>query len=73
MANQPTMTEVNSSLIQSIGYDTTAKTAYVQFKSGATFMYFDVASADYDMLRDAHSVGKYFNETFKHKYSYGRM
>lgn len=57
-----TLTPVTSSNIAAVGYDPAARTLTVQFKSGETWDYHDVAPHHHDeMTKPQVSVGKYFH------------
>ena len=60
-----TMHPVASSNLKAIGYDPDTQEARVQFLNGSVYTYPDVPSADYEALRDAASIGQYFNRSFK--------
>ncbi len=67
------MIEVQSSNIESIGYDETEQEAYVKFLNGSVYVYRDVPLHEYDGLREAPSVGSYLNRNFKNVYAYERI
>jgi hypothetical protein len=57
----PKMQEVESSQIQSIGYDEGNRTLYITFKNGGTtYRYFDVTPAEHLALMEAPSKGSHF-------------
>ncbi len=60
MSNQPEipMTLVESSNVEAIGYDATAKIARVRFKGGATYRYEGVEPELFEIVRSAPSIGK---------------
>lgn len=52
---------VESSLIASVGYDSSVSILEVEFKNGgAIWQYFDVPENTYNELRNAGSIGKFF-------------
>lgn len=61
--------KVYSTSIEEIDYDEDKKILSVTFWSGATYKYFDVDYFDYEELIDAESIGRFFNQTIKKKYS----
>ena len=66
-------TPVNSSNINSIGYDPSSETLEVQFNDGSVYQYFEVAIYDYDGLLNASSKGKYLNQYIKGTYEFERV
>lgn len=59
-------TYVESSHIQSIGYDPDNAILEIEFKkNGAIYQYYDVPQYEYDELMNAESKGKYFNKNIK--------
>ena len=54
------MKHVESSNIDSVGYDVDRKDMYVKFKSGKTFAYQSVTPEIHKSLVEAKSIGKYF-------------
>lgn len=56
------MVEVKSSMIKSIGYDTSNSHLHVIFNSGSHGVYTDVSSEEYRKLREAESIGKHFHQ-----------
>lgn len=67
------MIPVQSSNIESLGYDEAYKEAYVRFLNGSVYVYRDVPQHEFDGLKDAPSVGSYLNRNFKNVYSYERI
>jgi len=69
--------EVISSSIHAVGYDPTAKTLQVQFKTGSIYEYLDVPMEVYETLMSisasGESIGKYFNQNIKNLYTYQKM
>ncbi len=55
------MTDVDSSMILSVGYDAGKKTMRVLFASGKTYDYQGVPAAVYKGLMDSSSKGSYMN------------
>lgn len=57
---------VDSSMIASIGYDTSSGTVEVEFRSrGQVWQYYDVPEYLYNEVRAAGSLGKAFNAMIK--------
>ncbi len=65
-------TPVNSSNVESVGYDVDSQTLEVAFKNGAVYQYFDVPQNTFEELRDADSVGGYLAARIKGTYRYSR-
>ena len=64
---------VQSSNINSIGYDHNSSTLEIQFNDGAIYQYFDVPETVYQALMSASSHGKYFAANIKGVYRYTRI
>lgn len=71
--NYPDMISVNSSNIDSVGYDEDSQHAYVKFHDGGTYIYKGVPIHEFENLRDAPSVGSYLNRNFKNVYPYEKI
>ena len=67
------MTSVDSSSIESIGYDEDSETLQVEFKNGGIYQYFDVPEDIFVALRDAESVGRYLVTKIKGSYRYSKV
>lgn len=65
-------TPVNSSNINSIGYDESSSVLEVEFRSGL-YQYFDVPAYIYDELMSADSHGVYLNANIKGKFNYEQI
>lgn len=63
------MFPVKSSQISYIGYDEDNNELYVTFSNDTTYKYSDVPKEVYNELSKAKSVGKYFAQNIKNKYS----
>ena len=57
-----------SSVIASVAYDVATGTLEVVFRSGRVYRYFDVPPEAFDALRQADSVGAFFNHEIKPRY-----
>jgi len=60
---------VESSMITSIGFDSSSSTLEVEFNSGAVWQYFEVPESTYYEMKSADSCGKYFNAHIKDQYA----
>jgi len=60
---------VKSSSIKSIGYDKESRTLEVEFSSGQLYRYHDFPAKAHSALIDADSVGKYFTQHIKPKFT----
>jgi hypothetical protein len=64
---------VESSNIESVGYDKATKVLEVKFKSGSVYQYTNVPPEKHKALVEADSVGGYFSANIKEHYSYKRV
>jgi hypothetical protein len=64
---------VNSSNITRIGFDSNLNKLIVQFKTGRYYEYDAVPENVYLQLETAVSIGKFFNEFIRGKYSYREL
>lgn len=64
---------VESSNLESIGYDKEKQWLEVQFKNGTMYRYFDVPEIVFFELGKAESVGKYFHANVKNKYNFEKV
>jgi hypothetical protein len=73
-AEEPRMDRVgvNSSNIQSVGYDTATNTLEIEFANGNIYQYFDVPQGIFDGLVGAGSAGSFFNQNIRGVYRYAR-
>lgn len=67
---QPDWTEVESSNVHSVRYETDTKDLYVRFIHGGTYKYSKVDDVVYTDLIHSDSVGKYLNTNIKPFHSY---
>lgn len=67
------MIVVQSSNIESVGYDKVDQEVYVRFLNGSVYVYRGVPLHDFEGLRDAPSVGSYLHRNFKNVYAYERI
>lgn len=63
------MPSVKSSAITHVDYNSTNGEMYVTFKQGHTYTYYSVPKDIYAELISAKSVGTYFNDHVRDKYS----
>ena len=60
--------EVNSSLVEELGYNSSLKELTVKFKNGSAYTYAGVESTVFEVVANAESVGKAFNAEVRGKY-----
>ena len=69
-----TYTEVDSSMIDLVGYDEKAKVLEVRFiSSGMSYRYFDVPKKEYQGLMKAPSKGSYMRNNIIDFYDYAKV
>jgi uncharacterized protein len=66
-------THVESSNIESIGYDSRSQTLEIEFLNGSVYQYFDVPEHVFNELMSADSYGKYLNANIKGTYRYSKV
>ena len=64
---------VVSSNLARIRYDENTLTLEIEFQGGHIYQYFDVPVQVFEGLRNAESLGKYFNQQIKGNYRYARV
>lgn len=63
------MKKIESSVVQALDYDRSAKTMIVELRGGASpYVYSGISKYRYYELKNAKSVGEYFNRKIKGKY-----
>lgn len=67
------MVPVESSNVESIGYDENEQILYVRFLTGATYIYKGVNEYEFNGLLTAPSVGSYLHRNIKNNYPYERI
>jgi hypothetical protein len=68
------MITVNSTNIDSVGYNADTQTLTVKFKvSGQTYEYLNVPQTLYESLMTAESKGKYINNNIRSQFTYRRV
>jgi hypothetical protein len=63
---------VQSSSIETIGYDSDSETLEVEFKNGSVYQYFDVPHHVYEAMLSSGSVGSYLAQSIKGVYRFSR-
>ena len=63
---------VQSSNLQSIGYDEKTQTLEVEFIRGDVYQYTNVPQHVYDELMSAKSLGKYLNQHIARQYDFSK-
>lgn len=66
-------TKVESSNLESIGYDKDSRTLEIEFKSGKIYQYTNVPEPEHQALLAADSIGSYFNKNIRNEYQYHEM
>lgn len=66
-------TEVISSNIRAIGYDSDSQTLEVEFNYGAVYQYSGVSQGEHEGMMNADSKGKYLNANIKGRYPYVKL
>jgi hypothetical protein len=68
------MITVNSTNIDSVGYNADTQTLTVKFKvSGQIYEYLNVPQTLYESLMTAESKGKYINDNIRSQFTYRRV
>ncbi len=67
------MIPVASSNIESIGYDEETQILRVRFLNGAMYEYKNLPIMEYEQLKNAPSVGSYFNRNIARNYPYEKV
>lgn len=67
------MIQVVSSNIESIGYDEDTQILRVKFLNGVTYEYKNVPIMEFEQLKNAPSVGSYFNRSIARNYPYEKV
>jgi KTSC domain len=60
---------LNSSLLQSAGYQDQRKLLELEFRDGAVYHYFPVSPQTFQGLMHAQSKGAYFNASIRHRFA----
>jgi hypothetical protein len=64
---------VESTSLESVGYDSTEQKLEVEFKHGDIYEYLDVPAEVFDALLAADSKGTFFNNDIKTSYDFARV
>lgn len=64
---------IESSMIQSIGYDVNNSTLEIEFNSGAVWQYFDFPESSWYEFEAADSQGKFFHREIKNQFPESRV
>lgn len=59
---------VDSSSLESVGYDAESHTLEVEFRSGGVYQYMDVPADELRRFLTADSLGRYLNKRIKPRY-----
>ena len=65
---QVEMIQVNSSNVAAVGYDYENQIVHVRFLNNTEYIYKGVPQHEFEALRDAPSVGRYFNSNYRDFY-----
>ena len=60
---------VDSSSLNSLGYDARKRLLEVEFRNGGVYRYLDVPEDEYEALKGADSLGRHLNQEIKPFYS----
>jgi len=64
---------IESRMMQSIGYDADNSTLEIEFKGGAVWQYFDFPESSWYEFEAAGSQGKFFHQNIRNQYSESRV
>ncbi len=64
---------VESSNIESIGYEPDNQTLEIEFLNGSLYQYFDIPQHIYEEMMSADSQGKYLAQNIKGVYRYSKV
>jgi hypothetical protein len=67
------MSEVRSSNLSAIGYDSLSRTLAVRFNRGHIYHYFDVPPEIFEGLRSALSKGEYFHAHIRNVFPFEQI
>lgn len=65
--------DVTSSMMASIGYDAKTKTLEIEFNSGTIWQYYVVPKSEFNKMKKADSIGRYFLDSIKDCYEETRV
>ena len=66
-------TQVNSSILRSVGYDRETMILEIEFTNGSLYQYYDVPRREYESLIIAISKGRYFQQKIDGRYRFNRV
>lgn len=69
----PDMIPVDSSNIESVGYEASSRELHVRFLGNRTYVYSDVPAELHDELMRAPSKGSFLNRAIKSAYAYREL
>lgn len=64
---------IDSSTLQTVGYEPQSGTLEVEFKNGKLYQYYEVPELVYRQLLAADSAGKFLNTRIKPMYSFSQI
>jgi hypothetical protein len=64
---------VNSSSLNSVGYDPKRQVLEVEFVDGDVYQYFDVPRQTYEAFLQAESMGRFMNSEIKERHLYKQV
>jgi hypothetical protein len=64
---------VESSNIESVGYDRATATLEIEFKNGGTYQYFDVPETEHAALLGSGSLGSYFATAIRGHFRFAKV
>ena len=67
------MIHVESSNVESIGFNESTQTLRVKFLSGSIYDYKNVPVMEFEQLKNAQSIGSYLNRNIKGNYAYEKV
>jgi hypothetical protein len=70
---EPKMQMVNSSNVESVGFDPDTRELWVRFLNGGTYVYSNVDETTFNELLAAPSVGSYLNRSIKNNFEYRKV
>jgi len=62
------MIKVNSSAMDAIGYDPSARRMTIRFNQGSSYDFCNVPQSVFDGLLNAYSKGSFYNDNIKDRY-----
>jgi hypothetical protein len=65
--------KVDSTTLQSVGYESKSQVLELEFCSGALYQYFEVPEEEHQALLSAESKGRYFGFHIRNQYRFERL